>query len=64
MRYVYLLQSIAYPKKKYVGVTSVLEQRLRAMRPIRPPFRNLLRCGTYVYYNKDKWAMEAGDERT
>ena len=37
MRYVYLLQSISYPKKKYVGVTSVLEQRLRDHNAGRSP---------------------------
>jgi len=37
MRYVSLLQSISYPKKKYVGVTSVLEQRLRDHNAGRSP---------------------------
>ena len=30
MKYVYLLQSITFPKQRYVGLTSNLQQRLAA----------------------------------
>ena len=30
MKYVYLIQSISYPKEKYIGITSDLKDRLKA----------------------------------
>jgi putative endonuclease len=61
MKYVYLLQSIDFPKETYVGVTDDLKSKLAAHNAGRSPhtakFR-LCRLVTYVAFSDDQNAIE------
>ena len=60
MKYVYLLQSIAFPKKRYVGLTSNLKHRLnshnRGQSPHTAKFKPW-KLVTYVAFSNESKAI-------
>jgi putative endonuclease len=61
MKYVYLLRSLSTPEQRYVGVTSNLEQRLRAHNAGNSPHTSKFlpwKLVTYVCFQDDQRAID------
>jgi putative endonuclease len=61
MKYVYLIRSLAAPGQRYVGVTSNLEERLRAHDIGASPHTSKYRpweLATYICFTDDQRALE------
>ena len=61
MTYVYLIQSIAYPKHRYVGLTTDLRKRLAAHNEGNSPHTSRFkpwRLVTYIAFSNESAAAE------
>ncbi len=61
MKYVYLLQSIPFPEKRYVGLSSNVEKRLNAHNQGQSPHTakfKPLKPITYVAFSNESKALE------
>lgn len=61
MKYVYLLRSISHPNQRYVGITSNLQERLRAHNAGQSLHTSKHRpwaLATYVAFQDDRRASE------
>ena len=50
MKYVYLIQSIPYPKQRYIGLTSDIKGRIEAHNEGRSPHTSKYKPWTLVVY--------------
>jgi predicted GIY-YIG superfamily endonuclease len=50
MKYVYLIQSISYPKEKYIGITSDLKARLKVHNKGGSPHSSKFKPWKFVVY--------------
>ena len=61
MKYVYLIQSISFPNRRYTGITSDLKNRLTAHNEGRSPHTSKYKpwkLVTYVAFANDEKAQE------
>jgi predicted GIY-YIG superfamily endonuclease len=60
MKYIYLIQSLAFPRERYIGTTSDLESRLEAHNEGRSPHTEKYKpwkLVAYVGFSKDEKAF-------